>query len=79
VFAPFLLIIITSPRLLSGDVLLFYFFTIITSPRLLSGDVLLFYVSFSLLLLLLLLLLFFHTFLSARFLGDALIKLYETL
>jgi hypothetical protein len=34
-------------------------------------------VSFSLLLLLLLLL--FHTFLSARFLGDALIKLYETL
>jgi hypothetical protein len=29
--------------------------------------------------LLLLLLLFFHTFLSARFLGDALIKLYETL
>jgi hypothetical protein len=46
---------------------------IITSPRLLSGDVLLFYVSFSLLLL------FFHTFLSAQFLGDALIKLYETL
>jgi hypothetical protein len=40
-----------------------------------SGDVLLFYVSFSLLLLFL----FFHTFLSARFLGDALIKLYETL
>jgi hypothetical protein len=39
------------------------------------GDVLLFYVSFSLLLLLLL----FHTFLSALFLGDALIKLYETL
>jgi hypothetical protein len=39
------------------------------SPRLQSGDVLLFYVSFSLL--------FFHTFLSARFLGDALIKLYE--
>jgi hypothetical protein len=37
----------------------------------------LFYVSFSLLLLLLLLL-FFHTFFSARFLGDALIKLYET-
>jgi hypothetical protein len=53
---------------------------LITSPRLLSGDVLLFYVSFSLLLLfLLLLLLFFHTFLSALFLGDALIKLYETL
>ena len=60
---------------------------IITSPRLLLGDVLLFYVSFSLLLLLfllfllllLLLLLFFHTFLIARFLGDALIKLYETL
>jgi hypothetical protein len=50
---------------------------IITSPRLLSGDALLFYVSFSLLLLLLLL--FFHTFLSARFLGDAFIKLYETL
>jgi hypothetical protein len=49
---------------------------IITSPRLLSGDVLLFYVSFSLLLLFLL---FFHTFLSALFLGDALIKLYETL
>ena len=48
-----------------------------TSPRLLSGDVLLFYVSFSLLFFLLLL--FFHTFLSARFLGDALIKLYETL
>ena len=52
---------------------------IITSPRLLSGDVLLFYVSFSLLLFLFLLLLFFHTLLSARFLGDALIKLYETL
>jgi hypothetical protein len=49
---------------------------IITSPRLLLGDVLLFYVSFSLLLLFLL---FFHTFLSALFLGDALIKLYETL
>ena len=54
-----------------------FFFTLITSPRLLSGDVLLFYVSFSLLLLLLFL--FFHTFLSALFLGDALIKLYETL
>jgi hypothetical protein len=39
---------------------------------------LLFYGSFSLLLLFLLLL-FFHTFLSARFLGDAFIKLYETL
>ena len=51
---------------------------IITSPRLLSNDVLLFYVSFSLLLLFLLLL-FFHIFLSALFLGDALIKLYETL
>ena len=50
---------------------------LVTSPR--WGDVLLFYVSFSLLLLLLLLLLFFHTFFSARFLGDALIKLYETL
>jgi hypothetical protein len=48
---------------------------LITTPRLWSGDVLLFYVSFSLLLFLL----FFHTFLSARFLGDALIKLYETL
>jgi hypothetical protein len=47
---------------------------LVTSPRLLSGDVLLFYVSFSLFLLL-----FFHTFLSALFLGDALIKLYETL
>ena len=44
---------------------------LVTSPRLL-----LFYVSFSLLLLFLL---FFHTFLSALFLGDALIKLYETL
>ena len=58
-------------------------FLIITSPRMQSGDVLLFYVSFSLLLLLLLLLffllLFFHTFFSARFLGDAWIKLYETL
>jgi hypothetical protein len=56
-------------------------FTIITSLRTQSSDVLLFYVSFSLLLLLflLLLLLFFHTFLSALFLGDALIKLYETL
>ena len=70
VFAPFLLLIIIL---------------VITSPRTQSGDVLLFYVSFSLLLLLLfsflllLLLLFFHTFLSARFLGDALIKLYETL
>jgi energy-coupling factor transporter transmembrane protein EcfT len=39
----------------------------------------LFYVSFSLILLFLLLLLFFHTFLSALFLGDALIKLSETL
>ena len=48
--------------------------TFITSPRLQSGDALLFYVSFSLLLFL-----FFHTFLSARFLGDALIKLHETL
>ena len=57
----------------------FALFLIITSPRLLSGDVLLFYVSFSLLLLLLLSLLLFHTFLSARFPGDALIKLYETL
>ena len=51
---------------------------IITSPRTQSGDILLFYVSFSLLLLLFLLL-FFYTFLFARFLGDALIKLYETL
>ena len=50
---------------------------IITSHRTQSGDVLLFYVSFSLLLLFLLL--FFHTFLSALFLGDALIKLSETL
>jgi hypothetical protein len=47
---------------------------VITSPRLLSGDVLLFYVSFSLLFLFS----FFHTFLFARFLRDALIKLYET-
>jgi hypothetical protein len=47
------------------------------SPWLLSSDVLIFYVSFSLLLLLLLLL--FHTFMSALFLGDALIKLYKTL
>ena len=46
---------------------------LVTSLRLLSGDVLLFYVSFSLLFL------FFHTILSARFLGNALIKLYETL
>jgi hypothetical protein len=63
-------------------ILRFFFTIIITSPGTQSGDVLLFYVSFSLLLLLLfllLLLLFFHTFLSARFLGDALIKLYETL
>ena len=53
---------------------------LVTSSRLLSGDVLLFYVSFSLLLLFLLLFLFFfHTFLSARFQGDALIKLYEIL
>ena len=37
--------------------------------------VLLFYVSFSLVFLLF----FFHTFLSARFLGDALMKLYESL
>jgi hypothetical protein len=50
---------------------------LVTSPRTQSGDVLLFYVYFSLLLLFLLL--FFHTFLSALFLGDALIKLYETL
>jgi hypothetical protein len=49
---------------------------LVTSPQTQSGDVLLFYVSFSLLLLLLL---FFHTFLSTRFLGDASIKLYETL
>jgi hypothetical protein len=48
---------------------------LINSPGLLSGDVLLFYVSFSLFLLFL----FFHTFLSTLFLGDALIKLYETL
>jgi hypothetical protein len=54
-------------------ILRFFFTIIITSPRLLSGDVLLFYFSFSLLLL------FFHTFLSARFLRDAFIKLYETL
>ena len=54
----------------------FLIILIITSPQTQSGDVLLFYISFSLLLLLLL---FFHTFLSARFLGDALIKLYETL
>ena len=46
---------------------------LVTTLRLLSGDALLFYVSFPLFLL------FFHTFLSARFLGDALIKLYETL
>ena len=48
---------------------------LVTTPRLLSGDhdVLLFYVSFSLFLL------FFHTCLSTRFLGDALIKLNETL
>jgi hypothetical protein len=54
----------------------------ISVRRVTCCDVLLFYVSFSLLLflfLLLLLLLFFHTFLSARFLGDASIKLYETL
>ena len=44
---------------------------LVTSLRIQSGDVLLFYVSFSLL--------FFHTFLSARFLGNALIKLDETL
>jgi hypothetical protein len=74
VFSPFL-VIIMAPK---GT---FALFLIITSPRLLSGDVLLFYVSFSLLLLLLLLLslLLFHTFLSARFPGDAFIKLYETL
>jgi hypothetical protein len=35
--------------------------------------------SYHFLLLLLLFLFFFHTFLSVRFLGDALIKLYETL
>ena len=53
-------------------ILRFFFTIIITSPRLQSGDhVLLFYVSFSLL--------FIHTFLSTRFLGDVLIKLYETL
>ena len=61
VFAPFIIIIIiTSPRLLSGDVLLFYvsfsllflflFFHTFFSTRFL-GDVLLFYISFSLLLL----------------------------
>jgi hypothetical protein len=49
-----------------------FHFLLLRRPELQSGDVLLFYVSFSLLL-------FFHTFLSARFLGDALIKLYETL
>jgi hypothetical protein len=49
---------------------------LVMPPQTQSGDVLLFYVSFSLLLLLLL---FFHTFLSTRFLGDASIKLYETL
>jgi hypothetical protein len=45
--------------------------SIITSPRLQLGEVLQFDVSFSLL--------FFHTFFSAPFLGDVLIKLYETL
>jgi len=71
--------IIMSPKLSLGRHIVFApFLIIITSPRLQSGDVLLFYVSFSLLLLFLLLL-FFHTFLSALFLGDALIKLYETL
>ena len=49
-----------------------YTLKIITSPRLQSCNVLLFYVYFSLLL-------FYHAFLSARILGDALIKLYETL
>ena len=57
VFAPFLIIIIiiiTSPRLLSGDILLFYvsFSLLLRHPELQSGDVLLFYVSFSLLLIL---------------------------
>jgi hypothetical protein len=50
----------------------FFLLLLLRHPELQSGDVLLFYVSFSLLL-------FFHTFLSARFLGDALIKIYETL
>jgi hypothetical protein len=39
----------------------------------------LFHYCYYLVLLFLLLLLFFHTFLSTLFLGDALIKLYETL
>ena len=69
VFAPFL-IIIMAPKPSLGDIT-FAQFLIITSPR----DVLLFYLSFSLLLLLF----FFHTFLSARFIGDAWVKLYETL
>jgi hypothetical protein len=51
---------------------IFLAYLILRHPELQSGDVLLFYVSFSQLL-------FFHTFLSARFLGDALIKLYKTL
>jgi hypothetical protein len=66
--------VLTIPNFLA------YLVSLAVDVVLLSGDVLLFYVSFSLLLLLLfLLLLFFHTFLSALFLGDTLIKLYETL
>jgi hypothetical protein len=60
--------VIKSPKQRLEDLLFLLRFL-----RLLSGDVLLFYVSFSLFLL------FFHTFLSALFLGDVLIKLYETL
>jgi hypothetical protein len=58
-----------SPKQSLGDMLCLLRFLLLL--------LLLFYVSFSLLFLLLLL--FFHAFLSARFLGDALIKLYETL
>ena len=62
-------------RTQSGDVLLFYvsFSLLLRHPERSRMTYLLFYVSFSLLLL------FFHTFLSALFLGDALIKLDETL
>ena len=99
VFAPFLIIIfifiITSPRMQSGDILLFYvsFSLLLHHPVccrvMYCYSTFLFHYYYYItpnavgwriaILRFFLLLLFFHTFLSAPFLGDALIKLYETL
>ena len=75
VFALFLIIIIImAPKRSLWDILLLLcFLLLLHHPD--FCRVMYCYSTFSLLLLLL----FFHTFLSARFLGDAWIKLYETL